>query len=109
MSLVKVLKTNLKNLGIDSFVYEGDFKQLLKKQPPEKFDFIYIDPPYAGDHAQTALEMIAEKKLLKKDGVAIVEKLTEDKREFYADGLVVKQSRKMGNVTMVFYVREDNE
>ena len=60
-------KTNLKNLGIDSFVYEGDFKQLLKKQPPEKYDFIYIDPPYAGDHAQTALEMIAEKKLLKKD------------------------------------------
>ena len=37
---LKVLKTNLKNLGIDSFVYEGDFKQLLKKQPPEKFDFI---------------------------------------------------------------------
>ena len=106
---LKVLKTNLKNLGIESFVYEGDFKQLLKKQPPEKFDFIYIDPPYAGDHAQTALEMIAEKKLLKKDGVAIVEKLTEDKREFCADGLVVKQSRKMGNVTMVFYVREDNE
>ena len=106
---LKVLKTNLKNLGIDSFVYEGDFKQLLKKQPPEKFDFIYIDPPYAGDHAQTALEMIAEKKLLKKDGVAIVEKLTEDKREFSAPGLEISQNRKMGNVTMVFYVREDNE
>ena len=53
--------------------------------------------------------MIAEKKLLKKDGVAIVEKLTEDKREFSAQGLEIAQSRKMGNVTMVFYVREDNE
>ena len=42
-------------------------------------------------------------------GVAIVEKLTEDKREFSAPGLVVSQNRKMGNVTMVFYVREDNE
>ena len=42
-------------------------------------------------------------------GVAIVEKLTDDKREFSAPGLVVSQNRKMGNVTMVFYVREDNE
>ena len=39
----------------------------------------------------------------------VVEKLTEDKREFSAPGLVVSQSRKMGNVTMVFYEREDNE
>lgn len=106
---LKVLKANLKNLDINSFVYEGDFRQLLKRQPPEKFDFIYIDPPYAGDCVNNALSIIAEKNLLKIDGCAIVEKLTDDKREFCADGLTMTQSRKMGNVTLMFFKRSDNE
>lgn len=106
---LKVLKTNLKNLGINSFVYEGDFRQLLKKQPPEKFDFIYIDPPFSGDSANIALGVIGEKRLLKKDGYAILERLTEDKRPFEAEGLSLVQNRKMGNVTLMFFKRSQNE
>lgn len=106
---LKVLKTNLKNLQIDSFVYEGDFRQLLKRQPPEKYDYIYIDPPYESDCVNEALALIAEKGLLKKNGQAIVERLTDDKRQFCADGLVLTQSRKMGNITMMFFERGDNE
>lgn len=106
---LKVLKSNLSSLGINSFVYEGDFSLLLKSQPPEKFDFIYIDPPYAGNLASAALKTIADKKLLKRGGLAIAEKLTEDKRPLGADGLVCVREKKMGNVTLCFFGREDNE
>ena len=44
---LKLVKTNLKNLNIDAFVCEGDFKRFLKSQPPEKYGIIFIDPPYA--------------------------------------------------------------
>lgn len=106
---LKVLKTNLKNVGVDAFVFEGDFRRLLKNQPPEKFDFVFIDPPYDGDCANVALQEIGRKNLLKKDGCAIVERRTDDKRKFCADGLSLFDCRKMGNVTLMFFKRSCDE
>lgn len=102
---LKLIKANLKNLNIDAFVYEGDFKRFLKSQPPEKYGIIFIDPPYASGFAASALEIIAEKKLLSEGGLAIVEHESED--EISAPcGLVKQKTKKMGRVSMSFYVRE---
>lgn len=107
---LKVLKTNLASLGADGcFVYEGDFTLLLKSQPPRKFDFIYVDPPYAGALAAEALKIIADKKLLKEGGRVIVERLSDDARPLGAEGLTFLRERKMGNVTLCFFGRNEDE
>lgn len=56
-------------------ILRGDFNKMLRKisQQQKTFDLIFIDPPYKKNLVEATLEIIAELKLLKDDGLIIVE------------------------------------
>lgn len=70
--VAKILKENYGNLKIKPNFILGDSLKLLAKLD-EKFDVIYIDPPYFSGIYEESLEKIKENSLLKKDGIVILE------------------------------------
>ena len=83
-SAFKVLKKNLLNLNclnrsnifdtsVTDFINQFDSSQ-------NKFDFIFLDPPYKEQKINILLEVIIERKILNKNGVLILHrnKKTED-------------------------------
>lgn len=74
--VVKILKENYENIKIKPNLIVGDSLKLLSKMG-EKFDVIYIDPPYFSDIYEECLKKIQENSLLKDDGIIILEHVTD--------------------------------
>ncbi len=67
-------KLNLKNLEIpDARVIKGDFKDALKNLKGEKFDLIFLDPPYMSGVYETAIKLIKEFDILSENGIIVCE------------------------------------
>jgi 16S rRNA (guanine(966)-N(2))-methyltransferase RsmD len=67
------------------------------------FDLIFIDPPYAKDMIPLAVEIIAEKHILQRDGLIVTkidsgEDIYQGNEEIY-----LVDTRKYGNTTVCFY------
>jgi len=74
--VAKVLKENYENIKIKPNLIIGDSLKLLPKLS-ERFDVIYIDPPYFSGIYEECLKKIQENSLLKNDGIVILEHVTE--------------------------------
>lgn len=59
-------------LADKSLVFKSDFCDYLENCN-EKFDLIFLDPPYSKNFYKTALDLICQKKLLNDDGLIILE------------------------------------
>lgn len=68
-------KQNVKLLGETAQTVLSDSIEFLKRTK-DKYDVIFIDPPYKTDLGIKALEVIADKKLLTDDGIAVFESET---------------------------------
>lgn len=78
--VAQILKENYKNLKLEPNLTVGDSTKLLKKsdeRAEEKFDVIYLDPPYLSGIYEECLKTIKEKSLLKEDGIVILEHVTD--------------------------------
>ena len=71
---ISCIKSNITSAKLTdkSLVIKNDFRDYIK-DCREKFDLIFLDPPYSNDFYKTALDLIAEKHLLNDDGFIIVE------------------------------------
>ena len=73
---IKVLKQNLKNLGVDEGydVMARDALTALNRlsQAGETFDFIFFDPPYASNLYQATLEELGRNALVTSGGQVLV-------------------------------------
>ena len=76
VKVAKVLKENYENIKIKPNLIIGDSLKLLPKLS-ERFDVIYIDPPYFSGIYEECLKKIQENSLLKNDGIVILEHVTE--------------------------------
>lgn len=72
--VVKILKENYEKLGVKPNVKIGDS---LKQKITDKFDVIYLDPPYFSGIYEKALEKIKKDSLLAKDGIVILEHVAD--------------------------------
>ena len=61
LAAVKVVRENLRSCGLErqAAVYQRDFLDFLKGTQ-EKYDLVFLDPPYASGDLERALEYIAE-------------------------------------------------
>ncbi len=92
INCVKFINTTSKIFNFDISAIQSDvlkYTQNCKK----KFDFIFADPPYNYKHYEELKKGIIENKLLKKDGLLILEHNKET--VFYDDNVEV---RKYGTV-----------
>ena len=74
-SCLDLVKQNIKAVGAESADHELKLSDGLKflSETNEKFDYIFIDPPYKTDLGQKALKIIFERELVSETGAAIFE------------------------------------
>ena len=105
---IEVIKSNIQATKLidESRIINKDYIDAIDqlKIDDEKFDIIFLDPPYKSDYAIKAIKNILENKLLAEDGIIIVEtddknKITEIERN---KEIEVYDTRKYGIVYVVF-------
>ena len=69
---IKVIRDNIKNMDDDIKVIKSDYKKSLK-ETNEKFDIIFLDPPYRKGLMGKALRVIEERDLLNEGGLVVCE------------------------------------
>lgn len=108
---IEIIKKNIEKTHVNnkSQVIKENYKKALQMlEGKEKFDLIFIDPPYADNIAVDAIKDIVEKDLLSKDGIIILE-TDEEKRELNNLNDIdinVYDLRKYGRVKLIFLNRK---
>lgn len=102
---IQMLKENIQKVRMQekSTILNIDYKKCLDEQK-EKFDIIFIDPPYKMDIAIDSVKRIIELKLLAKDGIIIIETDEEERerKELEKIDLELYDVRKYGRVKLLF-------
>jgi 16S rRNA (guanine966-N2)-methyltransferase len=107
-----LLKQNVINLKFEDKckIFNMDSYKVLEQlgEGHEKFDIIFIDPPYAKDMIPPAVKIIEKYRMLSNDGI-IVTKI-DSKEEIYEGTTEIKiyNHRKYGNTTICFYRYEED-
>ena len=85
---IKYIEETTADLGFNIATIKSDCLQYLKGCKQE-FNFIFADPPYEYDGYQELKDLIFDNKLVKKDGIFIIEH--DKETEFEADNLEVRK------------------
>ena len=78
----------------------------LRKQFPEPFSIIFIDPPYRKGLAEKMVQEIAEEKFLSPDGLLVVEEDAFTKMVSQVQGIELVDQRRYGDTGFWFYRRD---
>ena len=102
---VRMLKQNIEKTKLTekATIFIGDYKKYLK-QLNNKFDIIFIDPPYKLNIGVNSIKLILEYNLLAKDGIIVLETDEEERemRELKNIDIEVYDVRKYGRVCLIF-------
>ncbi len=109
----RVIARNLADLGYGdrALVLPGDALAVLGDLAArgERFDLIFLDPPYAAGLLEPALEAISQGCLLGEDGVAVAEHAARDRPPARVGRLARQEGRRYGDTALSFYVPEAGE
>ena len=99
------INRNLKNTELvdKAKVIRGDYNAVLLGMT-EKFDYVFLDPPYASGFLEKALKLV--QKNIKDHGVIICEHPKEQILPDEVDEFIVKKQYRYGKVYITFYVRK---
>ena len=103
---IKMLKQNLQKTKFEdkATILEDDYKKCVQTIKENKFDIIFIDPPYKLDIAVKSIKLILEYEIFAKDGIIILETDEEERelKELEDIKLEVYDVRKYGRVKLIF-------
>lgn len=104
---VSLVYQNLKGIDGNYKVVNADFSSALRSSyvAGKKFDLIFLDPPYATDFAELAIEIIISLDLLSDDGIIVFEHGAEKTYQI-SDARFKQRTKKMGTVTAEFISRK---
>ena len=99
-----LVKENLRrtHLESDAAVIRSDYMSYLKKSR-DKFDIIFLDPPYAEVFLENALKMITEIDILQTNGIIIAERPLGKELLFEFDGFLRSKDYKYGKTLLTIY------
>ena len=97
---VKIVNSNIEKLGFAdrTKVVCGDYTRMLSGS--EKYDIIFLDPPYASDYIQKALELIKNNNVLTPRGIVVCETIKD--KQLNTDGFNTKKDVSYGITRLVF-------
>jgi len=82
---INILRKNISNLSVQSNVelFSAEIDNVLEGEKIDKFDILFMDPPFADKSYIETIKLIKKKRMLKKDNLVIIhrEKKTEDNLE----------------------------
>lgn len=105
---VKMIKQNLEKTKLKdkAVVINEDYKKALRiLNTNEKFDIIFIDPPYKEDIAVDSIIDITHESRLKENGIMIIEtdEIERDLREINKiENIKIIDQRKYGRASLIF-------
>ena len=103
---IKIIKQNVQKTHFEEKVevYNMEFTKLVERLQNQKFDIIYIDPPYATDFIKISLEKIIEYELVNENTKIMVE--TDDETRILNQiekmDVEITDKRKYGRATIIF-------
>lgn len=100
----RMIRENLKRTKLepDAKVIRADYLDYLKRCK-EKFDIIFLDPPYAEVFLENALNCIAEIDILQSGGIIVTERPVGKELSLELDGLSRSKDYKYGNTVLTVY------
>lgn len=97
---IKVINNNLKNIGIDNAkVLNMDYKKAIETLK-EKFDIIFLDPPYKTNYIEESIKLITKYDILSNEGIIVCESDSID-RIIYDDNYKAIKDKKYGDKYIV--------
>ncbi len=109
-SACKLIKENLKRSKMEPFakVVRSDYKSFLRSSK-EKFDIIFLDPPYAEVFLENSLKLITEIDILQTNGIIVTERPLEKDLPWQFSGYVRSRDYKYGKTLLTIYRRSDEQ
>lgn len=108
---LKVIIGNVRLTGTENCVKitGKDYAKCLKQinAEGEKFDIIFLDPPYAINYESKILELIVEYDILNKGGIIVLESDKRKEININIPELNLKDERTYGRVIIRFYELEE--
>ena len=89
---VEIIKSNIKKADfekVSTIIYTA-FDEYLSKCD-EKFDLIFLDPPYSSGYTEKALDIIYKRELLAPDGIVVSESDRDNVPSYSENYSVIKQ------------------
>lgn len=108
---IEIIRQNVKKTHFEDKVkiINKDYKKCLEELENEKFDIIFLDPPYKTNFGIEATKIIIEKEMLSDEGIIIFE--TDKREEEYIEEFdkyaSIKDLRKYGRVTLLFLSQKE--
>jgi 16S rRNA (guanine966-N2)-methyltransferase len=104
---IKIIERNLENARFSdvSQVLNLDYNDALKKMfsGTNKFDIIFLDPPYSKGLIDASLRLINHYKLVVEDGLIVAEKSIDDIVPEKEGSIRLVRKQKYGNTELCFY------
>ena len=106
-SACSLIKENLKKTKLENSarVVRSDYEFFLKKCK-EKFDIIFLDPPYAEKFLENALNFITEIDILQSGGIIVTERPAGKELVFDFSGYSRSKDYKYSNTVLTIFRKE---
>ncbi len=101
----KLTQKNLDSIGERAKVLNSDCITFLERTN-ERFDIIFLDPPYKSNDGVKALEIIGKRDILNENGIVVYESGSTFNRPI--EGLFLEKSKKYGISEFAFYRKLNN-
>lgn len=100
----QAIRDSLEDLGLEGQVYCAD---VMKRIPvmEERFDLIFIDPPYAEHPGKKLLDELVDKNIIDEEGIIVVE--SDKYLKMGLQGCLILINEKYYGDTIVRYYRRD--
>ncbi len=86
---------------------QTDFRQALQRLKAQKFDIIFLDPPYGGEILNSALNAVEVFDILSTDGIIICESSVED-AIVCPNSYAVQKTYRYGMICLTAMCRKEN-
>lgn len=100
----KLIKENLKRTKLEGTVIRSDYMEYLNRCK-EQFSIIFLDPPYAEEYLENAINRIAEIDILQTDGIIVAERPVGKELPWEFDGYQRSKDYKYGKTLLTIYRR----
>ena len=106
---LQVIRENLEACGMTdkARVVNGDAMSYLKSG--EKFDLIFLDPPYASGLLEQALEEIVRFDICRRHGIIVAESTADKTLPPLAGPYALYREYRYGKIKLTVYHRDGNE
>ena len=103
----RLIRENLKRTKLEGqgTVVHSDYRAYLKNCS-EKFDIIFLDPPYAEVYLENSLKIITEIDILQTGGIIVAERPIGKDLPWEFDGFIRSKDYKYGKILITIYRKE---